>query len=103
MYKEWPFFQSTVDLIEMILAKGDARIAELYDHSLVADPEERALGAQLREMLHATTAAILEVRITDPCTRYLHLPLYRLPNPAPKAPCAGCMSSILQANATPVW
>ena len=31
MYKKWPFFQSTVDLIEMILAKADMRIAKLYD------------------------------------------------------------------------
>lgn len=31
MYKEWPFFQSTVDLIEMALAKADMQIAAAYD------------------------------------------------------------------------
>ena len=31
MYAEWPFFQSTFDLIEMVLAKADMRIASLYD------------------------------------------------------------------------
>lgn len=31
MYRDWPFFQSMIDLIEMILAKADMRIAELYD------------------------------------------------------------------------
>jgi len=30
MYEEWPFFTSTIDLIEMILAKADMRIAQLY-------------------------------------------------------------------------
>jgi phosphoenolpyruvate carboxylase len=27
MYRDWPFFRSTLDLIEMVLAKADARIA----------------------------------------------------------------------------
>jgi hypothetical protein len=31
MYVQWPFFQSTMDLIEMILAKADMRIAQVYD------------------------------------------------------------------------
>jgi phosphoenolpyruvate carboxylase len=31
MYLEWPFFAATIDLIEMILAKSDARIAALYE------------------------------------------------------------------------
>ena len=35
MYEQWPFFQSTLDLIEMVLAKADARIAAEYDRRLV--------------------------------------------------------------------
>ena len=35
MYERWPFFQSTLDLIEMVLAKADARIAAEYDRRLV--------------------------------------------------------------------
>ena len=27
MYRDWPFFRSTLDLIEMVLAKADPRIA----------------------------------------------------------------------------
>lgn len=48
MYREWPFFQSTVDLIEMVLAKADMRIAALYDEVLV-DEELQDLGEDLRE------------------------------------------------------
>ncbi|KAG2450080.1 hypothetical protein HYH02_000184 [Chlamydomonas schloesseri] len=61
MYREWPFFGSTVDLIEMILAKTDPRIAALYEQVLVADPEERKLGAELRERLQRCQGAVLKV------------------------------------------
>ena len=61
MYREWPFFQSTIDLIEMILAKCDGRIAKLYDEVLVQDPEEKKLGEELRQKLCQTTSALLEV------------------------------------------
>ena len=42
MYRDWPFFRSTVDLIEMALAKADAGIAAHYDRQLVP-PEYRGL------------------------------------------------------------
>jgi len=35
MYTNWPFFRSTMDLIQMILAKADPNIAKLYDQLLV--------------------------------------------------------------------
>lgn len=61
MYKEWPFFKATVDLIEMILAKCDERIAALYDEVLVQDPEEKALGVELRARLARTIKLLLDV------------------------------------------
>jgi phosphoenolpyruvate carboxylase len=60
LYREWPFFRSTIDLIAMVLAKTDARIAAEYDRQLVP-PELQPLGANLRRRLDATIAAILEV------------------------------------------
>ena len=60
MYAEWPFFQSTIDLIEMILAKADMRIAELYDATLVTDPAHRRLGAHLRQHFQSTVDAVLQ-------------------------------------------
>ena len=38
MYNEWPFFQVTIDLIEMVFAKADPRVAEMYDRLLVSIP-----------------------------------------------------------------
>jgi phosphoenolpyruvate carboxylase len=60
MYEHWPFFQSTLDLIEMVLAKADARIAGEYDRRLVPAPLQ-PLGADLRARLARATAAVLAV------------------------------------------
>ena len=38
MYYNWPFFQSTIDLVEMVMAKSDLRIAKVYDDKLITDP-----------------------------------------------------------------
>ena len=42
MYAQWPFFRSTLDLIEMVLAKADARIAAHYEAVLVPAGASRA-------------------------------------------------------------
>eukprot|EP00898_Chlorokybus_atmophyticus_P008881 jgi/Chlat1/8995/Chrsp94S08282 len=60
MYQQWPFFQSTIDLIEMILAKVDLRIAGLYDAVLVS-PENKELGELLRNKFKQTVRTVLEV------------------------------------------
>ena len=58
MYREWPFFRSTIDLIEMVLAKADARIAAYYDQQLVPDTL-RTLGENLRDRLSRTAETVL--------------------------------------------
>jgi phosphoenolpyruvate carboxylase len=58
MYRDWPFFRSTIDLIAMGLAKADGGIAEHYDRQLVP-PEYRAVGQTLRERLQAAIHAVL--------------------------------------------
>ncbi|KAJ4960771.1 hypothetical protein NE237_020681 [Protea cynaroides] len=60
MYKEWPFFQSTIDLIEMVLGKADLPIAKHYDEVLVS-PSRRELGAELRRELMTTEKYVLVV------------------------------------------
>ena len=60
MYREWPFFRSALDLIEMVLAKADARIAAQYDRELVP-PDLQGLGDELRGRLDKAIAAILTV------------------------------------------
>jgi phosphoenolpyruvate carboxylase len=60
MYGQWPFFRSTVDLVEMALAKSDSRIAALYDEVLVPGPL-RPLGEELRHRLQKITDFILQI------------------------------------------
>ena len=50
MYREWPHFQSAIDLIEMVLAKADGRIAAEYHRRLVP-PDLQPLGDELRARL----------------------------------------------------
>ena len=56
----WPFFQSTLDLIEMVLAKADARIAAEYDRRLVP-AHLQVIGGDLRSRLRRAMVGILAV------------------------------------------
>ncbi|KAI4313991.1 hypothetical protein L6164_026934 [Bauhinia variegata] len=58
MYKDWPFFRSTIDLIEMVLGKADIPIAKHYDEVLVSKSRQE-LGAELRKELIAAGKFVL--------------------------------------------
>jgi len=60
MYEQWPFFQSTLDLIEMVIAKADPRIAAEYDRRLVPG-HLQPLGRELRSRLARATRAVLTI------------------------------------------
>ena len=60
MMREWPFFQSAVELLEMVLAKAEPRIAAYYDRLLVPD-ELRELGETLRARLADTIDLVQRV------------------------------------------
>lgn len=60
MYREWPFMHATLDLIAMVMAKADMRIAACYDQRLVP-AELRPLGGDLRRSFAAATRAVLAV------------------------------------------
>ena len=60
MYRDFPFFRSTVELMEMALAKADAGIAAHYDRHLVPD-DQQDLGAMLRERLQRAIETVIEV------------------------------------------
>jgi phosphoenolpyruvate carboxylase len=60
MYEDWPFFRSTLDLIAMVLAESDARIAAEYDRRLVPPPLQE-VGADLRRRLDNTVKSVLQV------------------------------------------
>lgn len=60
MYTQWPFFRSTIDLIEMVVAKADPEPSHAYDSGLVP-PELHSLGQTLRNQLQTTIDSILQV------------------------------------------
>ena len=60
MYEKWPFFRALLDLIEMVLAKADIKIAEEYDKALVVE-DLRGLGAELRAKFQTTYKTILQI------------------------------------------
>lgn len=60
MYREWPFFRSTIDLIEMVCAKADSSASARYDKHLVAS-DLHPLGEDLRGQLKNTIDRLLEV------------------------------------------
>jgi phosphoenolpyruvate carboxylase len=60
MHREWPHFRSVIDLIEMVLAKTDRRIAAEYDRRLVP-AHLQPLGADLRARLDRAIAGVLDV------------------------------------------
>ncbi len=57
MIRDWPFFRTHIDMLEMVLAKADLRIVSYYEQKLVA-PDLRPLGETLRERLRACVAHV---------------------------------------------
>jgi len=62
MMQGWPFFRTYVDMLEMVLAKADLRIASYYEQILVRDPSLRALGESLRSRLQGCIKRLLELK-----------------------------------------
>jgi phosphoenolpyruvate carboxylase len=62
MMRGWPFFRTYVDMLEMVLAKADLRIASYYEQTLVEDETLKALGASLRERLRGCIERVLELK-----------------------------------------
>ncbi len=64
MYARWPFFRTTLDLVEMVLAKASPTIAERYEERLV--PERlHGVGRELRARFDATVENLLRVTGRD--------------------------------------
>lgn len=60
MHQEWPFFQTTLDLVEMVLSKGSPTIANRYNELLVP-AEYQPLGRELLDLYNNASAVILQV------------------------------------------
>ncbi|MGI9310641.1 MAG: phosphoenolpyruvate carboxylase, partial [bacterium] len=60
MQTDWPFFQATLDSIEMVFSKANPNVPAIYDARLV-DDAYKPLGELLREKYAQTVALLLEV------------------------------------------
>ena len=61
MYNEWTSFKTTVDLVEMVLAKSEPAIAAHYESLLVSDAKAKELGQELRSLHLGTEDAVLSL------------------------------------------
>ena len=61
MYKEWPSFRTTVDMVEMVLAKSEPKVAQHYESMLVSDDKAKELGAEIRTLHAQTEDAVLDL------------------------------------------
>ena len=61
MSRQWPFFRTRLEMLEMVFLKADVWLAEYYDTRLV--PKELwGLGKQLRQELADSIQVVLELR-----------------------------------------
>jgi phosphoenolpyruvate carboxylase len=60
MISEWPFFQTQLGMLEMVLSKVDADIASHYDQVLVED-KLRGFGTEFAERMQSLVQNILDI------------------------------------------
>ncbi|MAK92721.1 MAG: phosphoenolpyruvate carboxylase [Oleibacter sp.] len=61
MYRQWPFFRTYIDMLEMVLSKSDSGIAQYYEGRLVEN-ELQPLGSQLRTRLNTMRELVLKLK-----------------------------------------
>ena len=62
MVSQWPFFRVYIDMLEMVLAKTDAQVAEYYESRLCTDPDSLALGRSLRARLQDVIGLVNQLK-----------------------------------------
>ncbi|HMY00824.1 MAG TPA: phosphoenolpyruvate carboxylase [Agitococcus sp.] len=61
MREHWPYFQTLLDMLEMVLAKADSAIAAHYKQQLTNDPALHNLGQLLRARLEKTIHILFSI------------------------------------------
>ncbi|MCH7335609.1 phosphoenolpyruvate carboxylase [Acinetobacter sp. NIPH 2699] len=62
MLEQWPYFQTLIDMLEMVLSKSDADIALYYESHLTQDQDLKVLGAELRQRLQNAVNTLLSLK-----------------------------------------
>ena len=61
MSKDWPFFETYIDMLEMVLSKADKGIARYYESVLCPDKNSK-LGEDLRQRLDLAIELVLKIK-----------------------------------------
>lgn len=62
MLAQWPYFQTLIDMLEMVLSKADADVALYYESHLTDDPDLKLLGEELRQRLKDGVQTLLTLK-----------------------------------------
>ncbi|WP_191112871.1 phosphoenolpyruvate carboxylase [Acinetobacter lwoffii] len=62
MLAEWPYFQTLIDMLEMVLSKADAHVALYYESHLTQDEDLKVLGTALRQRLQDAVQTLLSLK-----------------------------------------
>ncbi len=62
MLQQWPYFQTLIDMLEMVLSKSDGSIALYYESHLTQDENLKTLGAELRQRLKDAVQTLLAMK-----------------------------------------
>lgn len=62
MLNDWPYFNTLIDMLEMVLSKADIFVAQFYELHLTDDKNLLALGDVLRQKLQQSIDALLRLK-----------------------------------------
>ena len=62
MLQQWPYFQTLIDMLEMVLSKSDSHVALYYESHLTDDEDLKILGEQLRQRLKDAVQTLLALK-----------------------------------------
>lgn len=61
MYRQWPFFRTYIEMLEMVVSKADSGLAQYYERRLV-EQELQPLGSVLRARLEDMRNLVLAIK-----------------------------------------
>ncbi|MCO8042370.1 phosphoenolpyruvate carboxylase [Acinetobacter bohemicus] len=62
MLQQWPYFQTLIDMLEMVLSKADGHVALYYESHLTEDEDLKVLGNELRQRLKDAVQTLLALK-----------------------------------------
>ncbi len=63
MLEQSPYFQTLIDMLEMVLSKADGHVALYYESHLTDDSDLKQLGEELRQRLRDAVQTLLTSKV----------------------------------------